>query len=98
MRAKTKAKKYEEPHSRRYFGAIDRDVCAAGTRFLCSKSWCDVKGSGDSTTAEPYASTEGENPAYPCRRSTKSERHQERQFAFKGAENATSQGYSSADG
>ena len=41
--------------------------------------------------------TKGENPAHSCRRSTKSARHQERQFAFKNAENTTTPRYSSAD-
>src|SRR6266513_1979238 len=49
--APNKRRKYEEPHSPHYLGAIDRDDCAAGTHFVCSKRGCDVKGSGDSTTA-----------------------------------------------
>jgi hypothetical protein len=50
MRAKSK-EKYEEAHSPRYLGFIRRDLCAAGTRFVCStKRGCDGKGSGNSTT------------------------------------------------
>lgn len=44
MRAKSK-EKYEETHSPRYLDYIRRDLCAAGTRLVCSKRGCDVKGS-----------------------------------------------------
>src|ERR1051325_535970 len=97
MARQTKGK-YEEPHPPHCLGTIDLHSCAGDAPFVRSKVRPDVKGTGHSTTAQPYAATKRKNPSYSCRRSAKSERDQERQFAFENSESPTNQGDSSANG